>query len=102
MTRQELDQISREVPIAVTHVSGHLCAVNTKAMELLGYSGSEYAVPPGGRVLPSGILMENAFLAPEKAKLIKGPSPAQILASLKETAAYYASFGVTTMQEARA
>ena len=102
VTRQELDQISREVPIAVTHVSGHLCAVNTKAMELLGYSGSEYAVPPGGRVLPSGILMENAFLAPEKAKLIKGPSPAQILASLKETAAYYASFGVTTMQEARA
>ena len=44
-TRFDLDRISEEIPIAVTHVSGHLCAVNGRAMEILGYDGPDPQVP---------------------------------------------------------
>ena len=33
-TRADLDRISQEIPILVTHISGHLVAVNSKALEL--------------------------------------------------------------------
>ena len=53
-TRFDLDRISEEIPMAVTHVSGHLCAVNSRAMEILGYDGPDPQVPEGGEVDPSG------------------------------------------------
>ncbi|WP_249303662.1 amidohydrolase [Qiania dongpingensis] len=101
LTRQELDQISTEIPIAITHVSGHLCAVNTKAMELYGYDKPGCDVPAGGEVDASGLLKEEAFLSPAKASVVKGPSPAQLMKALEQASDYYASFGITTMQDGK-
>ncbi|MFR1894089.1 amidohydrolase family protein [Hungatella sp.] len=35
-TKEDLDRVSTEIPVAATHVSGHLCVVNTKGLELWG------------------------------------------------------------------
>ena len=100
-TRHDLDRISREIPVAVTHVSGHLCAVNTRAMELLGYLGEHPEVPEGGEVDPQGLLKETAFTHPAKAALMKGPGPEQLVAAVGRASRLYASYGITTAQDGR-
>ena len=101
-TRFDLDGISREVPVAVTHASGHLCAVNTRAMEILGYLGERPEVPEGGAVDPSGLLKETAFTHPAKAALMQGPGPEALLTAVGRASRLYASYGITTAQEGRA
>ena len=100
-TREDLDKISRDIPVSMMHVSGHLCVVNTKAMELLGYGGSGYEVPEGGVVQPDGLLKEQAFLAPHKQKLMQGPGPDQVLKAVGRASRLYASYGITTAQDGR-
>lgn len=100
-TKEELDTVSRDIPILITHASGHLCVVNSRAMELLGYSGDTYTVPEGGVVDPSGLLKEQAFLAPEKQARIQGPAPDKMLDAVGKASALYASYGITTAQDGR-
>ena len=38
-TKFDLDTVSTEVPITVSHASGHLACVNSKGLELYGYAG---------------------------------------------------------------
>ncbi len=65
-TKFDLDKVSTEIPISVSHASGHLAAVNSKALELYGYVGEDYIVPEGGVVRtvspdskePTGVLEE--------------------------------------------
>ena len=53
-TKFDLDTVSTEVPITVSHASGHLACVNSKALELYGYAGEDYVVPEGGVVRTVG------------------------------------------------
>ncbi len=64
----DLDKVSTEIPIVVLHQSGHLGAINTKAMEILGYNKDSKAVDGGtfrrnndGSL--NGVLEENALFA---------------------------------------
>ena len=95
-TRQDLDRVSSEIPVVATHISGHLCVVNTKGMELMGYTGDHYEVPAGGVAEPNGLLKEQAFLGSDK---MTGPSPKEVLKSVGETSMLYASYGITTAQD---
>ncbi len=72
-TKEDLDRVSTEIPVAAAHISGHLCVVNTKGMELLGYTGEHFKVPQGGVVEPAGLLKEQAFLG--KNGEMQGPAP---------------------------
>ena len=36
LTREDLDRVSTDVPIAVSHISGHFLAANSRALELSG------------------------------------------------------------------
>ena len=105
-TRSDLDKISTEIPISITHASGHIAVVNTKALELYGYLGENISVPDGGVVRldennqPNGILEENAILAPEKKSVIKPQSVESIVESLVKTQQIYASQGFTTAMDA--
>ncbi|WP_305768352.1 amidohydrolase [Candidatus Epulonipiscium viviparus] len=107
-TKFDLDMISTEIPISVSHASGHLAAVNSKALELLGYVGDDYEVPEGGVVRtvdpqskePNGVLEENAILAPEKASLIKSPGFEEIVKAMMKAQDLYAALGITTTQDA--
>lgn len=75
-TKFDLDTVSKDIPITVSHASGHLAAVNSKGLELYGYCGDDYIVPEGGVVRtvspdskePNGVLEENAILDSEKKK----------------------------------
>ena len=65
-TRHDLDEVSADVPIMLTHFSGHQVVVNSKGLELAGVS-AESEDPAGGRILrfpnsrePNGILQESA------------------------------------------
>jgi predicted amidohydrolase YtcJ len=46
-TRDDLDAVSREIPILIVHQSGHILAVNSKAIEVVGTT-AETPDPSGG------------------------------------------------------
>ncbi len=48
LNRRDLDDVSTEYPIMVTHRAGHVYFLNSKALELAGFH-SETPDPPGGR-----------------------------------------------------
>ena len=101
--RDDLDAVSREHPVVALHVSAHLLAANTRALELAGISAST-ADPEGGHIRrlessePSGVLEETAM----NAVFARLPQPSVEEAAEQARAAmeYYASFGATTAQEA--
>jgi len=102
-TRQELDAISTDRPIVAVHVSGHLAALNTKALEITGllHPGAN---PPGGVVrreadgaTASGVI-EEAALFKALANLPQ-PSIDQQIARLKAAQEIYARNGLTTAQD---
>jgi hypothetical protein len=105
-TRDDLDDISTENPIIVVHISGHLAAANSAALEIAGIN-SETVDPPGGKYVrrpnsnePNGVMEEpNAFL-PLLAHL-PPPDPEVVKRYLMDTLIYdYAANGMTTAQDA--
>lgn len=100
-TRWDLDQVSTQLPVAALHTSGHLCAVNSRAMELLGYLNPQADIPEGGVVEESGLLKEQAFLSPEKQRLMQSVSPVKVLEYVGKASELYASYGITTAQDGR-
>ena len=96
-TKEDLDRVSTEIPVAATHVSGHLCVVNTKGLELLGYTGDHFTVPEGGVVEPTGLLKEQAFLG--KNGVMQGPTPEDVVKAVGDASELYASYGLTTVPD---
>jgi len=103
-TRTDLDRISREVPILVTHVSGHIVAVNSKALELAKITRAT-PDPVGGLIQkdmqtgePNGVFEEQAgqIFVP----LLAVPSAEARVKSLDKFMQWYASFGITTAEDA--
>ena len=106
-TKFDLDKVSTEIPIFITHASGHIAAVNSKVLEIFGYVGNDYIVPEGGVVQTvkdtneaNGILEETAFLIESKKSLIGAPSFEDVLVALEKAQDLYASYGITTAQDA--
>jgi len=105
-TREDLDKVSTEKPIMLTHVSGHLMACNSKCLEVVGIS-AETENPPGGVIqrledgkTPNGVLEESAIykvygMLPAAPELTR-------LAMLENVQQYYASYGITTVQDGAA
>ena len=106
-TRDDLDKVSTEIPVMAVHISGHFSAVNSKALELIGYNETTED-PPGGVIRrrpssnePNGVLEELASIP----AVIENLSP-----KTTEDAAYFMqmgvelamSYGYTTAQEGRA
>lgn len=106
-TKFDLDKISTDTPIFISHASGHLAVVNSRALEAFGYVGEDYKVPEGGIVRtlegskePNGVLEENACLDPEKKKCIPAPSMETLMTSVRRAQEIYAAYGITTAQDA--
>ncbi len=106
ITRHDLDTVSTEVPISCIHSSGHMAVLNTLGLQKLGYWG-DYTVPSGGTVellpdgTPSGLVTELAYLAPEVQAKTKAPGFDKVLEAMKRASRLYASYGITTGQDAR-
>lgn len=100
-TRYDLDRISTAHPIAVTRACGHICVVNSKALEICGINrnteqveGGKFDLDQSGE--PLGIFRENAL------SLIfdRMPSPAaeEVKSMLRAAIAYANSRGLTSVQ----
>ena len=106
-TRDDLDQVSRELPVVIVHQSGHLGVMNSKALELVGIKAATKD-PQGGLIRrksggqePDGVLEEAAFFGTFFTLLGKlGPDANKAL--FKAGVDLYKSFGYTTAQEGRA
>jgi len=106
-TREDLDAISKDVPILVVHQSAHLGALNSKALELVGYD-AQTTDPAGGLIRrkaggsePDGVLEENALYAALPKLLGKIGVPG-FKAFAAAGADLWARYGYTTAQEGRA
>ena len=100
-TTNDLDKVSASRPILLIHVSGHLAAVNSKALEIAGINENT-PNPPGGVIRrwgnsqkPNGVLEETAGFAIQA--FIKSTSDAN--EQIHEGLLDYASYGITTAQD---
>jgi predicted amidohydrolase YtcJ len=103
-TRDDLDLASEEHPILILHVSGHLAAANSRALAEGGITAGTDD-PPGGVIRrregsrePDGVLEETAASKLAFARLFATP-PERLDALARKAITYYASFGVTTIQD---
>lgn len=105
-TRDDLDQVSTTTPVVMLHQSGHLAALNSAALKLIGVdAGSKN--PPGGVIQrragstePNGVLEESAVY-PVATKMLPSVGPEGLKAFARAGAKLWASFGYTTAQEGR-
>jgi predicted amidohydrolase YtcJ len=106
-TRDDLDRISADLPVAIIHQSGHLGVLNSKALEIAGISaatenpaGGVFQRKPGTRE-PNGVCEEEAFFRVVGILFSRFDQEA-FLKMVEEGSKFCASFGYTTVQEARA
>ena len=63
----DLDKVSTEYPVLIAHQSGHLGSMNTKALEMMGWTSKDTPNPKEGKLrrnkdgTPNGVMEENAF-----------------------------------------
>ena len=102
-TRDDLDAVSTDHPILLMHISSHLMAANSRALEAAGIS-AETPDPAGGKIRrrpgsnePNGVFEETAMAAMLGA--IPSPSPKRALELLAYGLTKYAEAGITTAQE---
>ncbi len=105
--KDDLDQISQEIPVIVVHISGHFCTLNSKGLEVSGIT-AESQDPVGGVIRrvpgtrePDGTLDELAGI-PLLFRLISPRTPEKIDLFMNAAQEMAISFGYTTAQEGRA
>lgn len=102
-TRDDLDRVSTQHPVVLSHVSGHLRAGNSAALAASNIS-ADTPDPPGGVIRrrpgtdePNGVTEETANgLYPSP---VAGLSEARQRALLREALYLHASYGITTVQD---
>ena len=105
-TKEDLDQVSEDIPVLIVHQSGHLAALNNAALELAGIDAS--SPNPGGGVIqrvsgsdePNGVLEETAFFL-AMGTVLQGVGPEGMAEFARAGAENWARFGYTTGQEGR-
>jgi len=104
-TREDLDEVSADIPIIIVHQSGHLGVANSAALARAGIDASSEA-PPGGVIRkddngePNGVLEEYAFfsvLVPLLGELGQDGLDAFARAGTR----MWARYGYTTAQDGR-
>jgi len=105
-TRQDLDAVSTDMPIMITHQSGHLGVYNTKALEMFGVT-ADSEDPPGGIIVreedgrtPNGVLEENAHFQ-LLYNVIPPFSGEESLSIMEAAQMQYLSNGFTTIQDGK-
>ena len=102
LNKRDLDAVSEQHPIFVSHISGHLAYLNTKALELVGIDKST-PDPVGGEIVrdehgeATGLLLETAgFLAREK---LPKPTRDEFKQHLTDMIADYNKHGLTSTHD---
>lgn len=105
-TKADLDQVSTTRPVAIRHVSGHFVSCNTPCLAA-GAVNAQTPDPAGGIIRrlddgkePDGVLEESAMALLRS--VFPTPTKQQRLKLIQAAQTYYASFGVTTVQDGAA
>lgn len=103
-TREDIDSVVPDRPVALDDVDGHSTWVNSKAMELLGIT-RDTPVPEGGEIVldpatgePTGILKEGAARLISQSGLLTR-SDAKRRADLRQTVKFVNSMGITSAHD---
>jgi hypothetical protein len=106
-TKEDLDQVSTEIPICIIHISGHFAVMNSKGLEMSKVTSASVD-PPGGIIRrikgsdePNGVLEELAAI-PLFFPIIGPSDPELAFYYLDKSQELAASYGYTTAQEGRA
>lgn len=96
-----LDICCPENPVVIQNSSGHMGVFNSKGLEIIGVNEDTKA-PDGGLIgkedgVLTGYMEENAFV--EYLKKVPMPSVEEFLKAYSKAQDYYASYGITTIQE---
>ncbi|MDE7187557.1 MAG: amidohydrolase [Lachnospiraceae bacterium] len=101
--REILDEVSREIPILILHVSGHLACANSAALQIAGIT-ADTPDPKGGLIgrkadgyEPNGYLEETAMLQLQKA--VAGQVQYDLAALMRGMQQIYIENGITTVQD---
>lgn len=105
-TRQELDAVSKDVPVLIIHQSGHLCSMNSKALSEAGIT-ADSKNPPGGIIrreddgkTPNGVLEETAWMS-AGLKILPKLGDKEFVGLANSGLGLYAANGYTMAQEGR-
>lgn len=104
-TRDDLDAVRTDLPVLVVHQSGHIGAVNSRGLEVMGYDADTAAIP-GGVIRrradgePDGVLEEAAFFS-GLLRLVEKLDPRAARSIFLAGTELIASYGYTTAQEGR-
>ena len=103
-TKEVLDRISTTIPVSITHTSGHMGVLNSKALEICGINAST-PDPQGGKIgrepgstEPDGYVEEKAFMACAAKTKIPDVSTDDLMIRAQNS---YFRYGITTTQDAR-
>lgn len=106
-TKHDLDQVTTDFPIMITHISGHFAVVNSKGLEKLGIT-ADTKDPDGGIIRreegsqePNGVLEELAAI-PYMLDAIAPKTPEAALKFFNAGQDMALFYGYTTAQEGRA
>ena len=106
-TKQDLDRVSKDVPICIIHISGHFCVMNSKGLEMSKVTAASKN-PAGGIIRrikgtqePDGVLEELAAV-PLFFPIITPNTPEMAEMYMDEAQKMALRFGYTTAQEGRA
>lgn len=102
-SKYDLDKVSTSVPILVLHASGHCAVCNSPALKELGYSKEDSIIPSGGIVEringeTTGLIRDNALF---ETTVLPLPTYEKVVGALKGAVKKYASYGITTAQDAK-
>lgn len=102
-TRDELDEVSLNVPIVISHISGHFLVANTKALELAGVD-DRTAEPAEGRFIKdvdgrlTGLMWEIGAVS-RVLDCIPQPSERELLDAARLAVETAAHRGMTTIHD---
>ncbi len=101
-TAEDLDKITTEYPVIISHASGHMGVCNTVALERLGITKDTPEFQGGkiGRLddgTPNGYLEETAFTS--NASALKAPSYEEMCRYMKQAQELFFKHGITTIQD---
>ena len=101
-TRQDIDAVTPDNPVALDRYDGHMILVNSKALALAGITAAT-ADPPGGVIVrdasgtPTGALKDAA--TDLMSKVVPPPSALQRRRAIEGAMRHAASLGVTSVQD---
>lgn len=105
-TKEDLDQVSTEIPIMIIHISGHFASLNSKGLEVLNITAKTQN-PEGGIIRrmpnsmePNGVLEELAAI-PFYSKAITPISEEALMKFMAAGQEMAVRYGYTTAQDGR-